>query len=80
LVDRADLPHWVVKAEEKWEAKLGHNPYDMKKTFVGKHHVYKVEFKTIEQGRVSEEWTVEKRQRHHRKVSTFSKIWSIFGK
>lgn len=55
-IDRSDLPKWVIKAEGDWEIRLGCNPYDMKKSFIGRHYIYTVYFKTISQGRCSEEW------------------------
>jgi hypothetical protein len=41
--------------------KLGHRPYDMEKTFVCRTFFYHVKWKTNEQGKVSEHWTIKKR-------------------
>jgi hypothetical protein len=59
-----DIPRWVFKAKQKWELKLGHRPYDIEKKFYGKNFVYTCYFETVEQGRVCEHWTREKRYRN----------------
>lgn len=35
-------PRWVLRAYEKWNARLGTRPYNMTKHFVGKTFVYRV--------------------------------------
>lgn len=53
LTDK-EVPRWVEKASKRWilrfARKYGHNPYDQRKTFVGKTFVYKVEYPTVAQG------------------------------
>ena len=55
------LPKWVRRAALRWELKLGHRPYDLTKHFVGKTYVYRIKYKTIEQGKVSERYYRKKR-------------------
>jgi len=43
-------PKWVLRAHKKWKMKLPTHPYDMKKVFVGKNHLYKVVHGTGAQG------------------------------
>lgn len=60
-IDGSQVPKWVRNAQYRWESKIGHNPYDLKKTFYGKTFEYTCEFKTIEQGKVEEIWWKRKR-------------------
>jgi len=36
-------PSWVWKAYYRWKHRLPHEPYDMRKHFVGRHFIYRVE-------------------------------------
>ena len=51
-----DVPKWVHSAAEHWESKLGHRPYDLTKHFVGRTFIWRIHYRTIEQGKVSEEY------------------------
>ena len=56
-----DVPKWVHSAAERWESKLAHRPYDLTKHFVGRNFIWRIYYRTIEQGRVSEEYYRKKR-------------------
>ena len=58
-------PRWVIyKAKGYYKYfcdKYGHPPYDQRKTFKGKHYLYRVYYETIEQGRIRERFFVTRR-------------------
>ena len=55
-LSKEEVPEWVRKAQERWETKLGCNPYDRVNKFYGKTWIYECKFTTIEQGKCSERW------------------------
>jgi len=44
------LPNWADKLYWKWRNKFSIPPYDTKKHFVGKNHIYKIKSETHGQG------------------------------
>lgn len=74
IIEANEVPGWVRKAQQEWEFKLGHRPYDMTKKFYGRNFIYTCHFETVEQGRVCEHWTREKKYRD----SILNQVLKIF--